>query len=169
MNRQLTLLRHAKSDWDSLSDSDYDRPLSHRGIRDANRVGRWLQEQAYAPDYIVSSPALRARQTIEAVNSVLEIAPQHIHYDSNIYMANRETLLQVLAGIPKKYSSILLVGHNPGLDELLVYLCAGKPEHSKDGKLLTTAAIASLAMPDNWKDLPPHACNLLKLIRPKDL
>lgn len=163
------MLRHAKSDWSRSSVQDYDHPLSGRGILDATGIGQWLKNHDHAPDYVISSPALRAWQTSEAVSYSLGVSAQNVHYDRNIYMADRDSLLKILASISADYRCVLLEGHNPGLDELLIYLAADKLKLSRNDKLLTTAAVAILLIPDEWNNLSAHSASLIKIMRPKKL
>ena len=169
MNKHLILLRHAKSDWSLSSAQDYDRPLSGRGIVDAAGTGQWLKNHNYAPDYVLSSPALRTWQTTEAVSYSIEISMPNIHYDKNIYMADCDSLLKILRNISTDYKCVLLVGHNPGLDELLLYLAADKLKLTRNDKLLTTAAVAILSIPDEWNNLHTHSATLINIMRPKKL
>jgi len=169
MNRQLILLRHAKSDWSLSSRQDYGRPLSGRGIVDVAGIGRWLKDHDYLPDYVISSPALRAWQTAESVSYSLGISAQIVHYDKNIYLADCNSLLKILKNLSENYRSVLLVGHNPGLDELLIYLAARKLKLTRNNKLLTTAAVAILSMPDDWNKLSAHSASLVDMVHPKEL
>jgi len=168
MSRQLMILRHAKSDWDNNALTDFDRPLAARGKKDAPRMGAWLREQGLIPDYVVSSPAKRAKQTVRKVCEELGIADTAINWEPSIYEASRYALGQVLAGCPAQAQRVLLVGHNPGLENLLAFLCDSVPQ-STDGKLLPTATVAQLAMPDDWSQLEPSTAQLIKLTRPRSL
>ena len=169
MSRELWLLRHAKSAWDAPAASDFDRPLAPRGAKDAPKMGRWLHAEGLRPQHIVSSPALRARQTIEAVAEALGLPAAKIHFDERIYMASRDTLLQVLGDCPSKAKQVLLVGHNPGLDALLEYLCGRDLPYQADGKLMTTAALARIRLKNDWQQLDSGVGTLLQLKRPKSL
>lgn len=168
MSRQLLILRHAKSDWDSGTSTDFERPLAKRGQRDAPRMGRWLDEQGLIPDYVVSSPALRAKQTTLKVCETLKIEATRLHWEGRIYEASAGILLEVLANCPESSSVVLLVGHNPGLEMLLRYLCSDIPIPA-DGKLLPTATLADVEMPDSWSRLDPGAGRLRSLTRPRSL
>lgn len=169
MSRQLILMRHAKSAWDSLASSDYERTLTERGLLDAARMGQWLKENGFIPDYVLSSPALRAWQTTESVSHALGLESHQVLYDKSVYLAGRDSLLKMLDKIPADKKTVLLVGHNPGLDQLLIYLAANKLNFTDTGKLLTTASAAILSMPQDWNNLSVHAANLLQLMRPKQL
>ncbi len=169
MTRRLWLLRHGKSDWHGETAHDFDRPLAGRGEGDAARVGEWLSKRGTAPDYVVSSPARRARQTTLAVCGALGIGEKRIFWDPRIYGASLDQLLDVLADCPATAACTLLVGHNPGLDELLMHLAGSRVETDAKGKLMTTAALADLAMPFAWGTLPPGCAELVTLQRPREL
>ncbi|MFW5723654.1 MAG: SixA phosphatase family protein [Halochromatium sp.] len=169
MPRELLLLRHAKSDWDTDAPSDLERPLAKRGRRDAPRIGEWLYREGLVPDLVLSSPAERARKTALKVCKGLDYDKRAIRWEAAIYEANLEHLLQVLAAYTQAPASVLLVGHNPGLESLLRYLTDGDLDEPKDGKLLPTAALARLEMPDDWRALEPGCALLLTLLRPKAL
>jgi phosphohistidine phosphatase len=166
--RQLIVLRHAKSDWDSETLMDFDRPLAKRGAKDAPRMGKWLHEQGLIPDHVLSSPAERAKQTTLRVCAALGIAEADIHWDAQLYAASRETLCRALADCPPTAGRVLLVGHNPGLEELLIYLCGTVPL-APDGKLLPTASAAQLMMPEDWTRLAPGSAHLIGITRPRSL
>ena len=169
MARELLLLRHAKSDWDSGAATDFDRPLSKRGKRDAPRIGEWLYREGLIPGLILSSPAERARETALRVCKGLDYSKRDIRWESSLYEADLDGLLQVLAAQARGPLSILLVAHNPGLEALVQYLTDGDLDEPKDGKLLPTATLARLEMPDNWHRLDAGCANLVTLLRPKSL
>ena len=164
----LIIMRHAKSDWSTSASSDFDRPLSRRGVRDAPRMAAWLADQELVPDMIISSPALRTKQTVLAVAEKLDIPEQDIIWDGAIYEASLDQLLQVLDKYSTAADSLLLVGHNPGLDYLVEYLSDRQPEYRR-GKLMTTAAVAVLDYGDNGISTREHSARLAMLVRPKDI
>jgi phosphohistidine phosphatase len=168
MKRRLLVLRHAKSDRGAGALDDFDRPLSKRGKKDAPRVGEWLKAQGLAPDCILSSPAVRARDTCRAVVDALGIAREGVVFDDRLYLAPPETLLEVLATAPAKAGTVLLVGHNPGLDGLVEYLAADPPARTASGKLMTTAALAWFETDDPWQRLGAGGAVLVALVRPKE-
>ncbi len=168
MGRQLLILRHGKSDW-NYAVSDFDRPLKKRGKQDAKNLGIWLLQQNQIPDYIVCSPAKRARKTAEKLSNQIGFSAQLIEYDQQIYAAELEDLLSVLANCPTDTERIMLVGHNPGLEELLEYLHKGILEIPVDGKLLPTATLALLTISDSWDSLSSNCAELLSIIRPSSL
>jgi phosphohistidine phosphatase len=162
--RELLLLRHAKSDW-SEGVEDFDRPLKQRGKKEALRMGEWLLEQNLCPDWIVSSPARRARETAEKLCKGLKLKKDDdIHFDDQIYEAGIFSLKHVLADCPVSSRRVLLVGHNPGLEDLLMDLAEGI-EADEDGKLLATATLARLQMPNDWRDLNSYCGHLVSITR----
>lgn len=169
MRRQLLLLRHGKSDWGAAASNDFDRPLKQRGIKAAQRMGLWLQQQIMIPDYIRSSPAARAKDTAEIISKAMGINAQQIYYDANLYAASLQHLKNALANCPPSAQRIMLIGHNPGLEFLLEFLIKGSLPIRKDGKLLATATLAVFAMPDNWNTLSAGCAELLSITRPADL
>jgi phosphohistidine phosphatase len=193
MPRELLILRHTKSDWDAKVASDFDRPLARRGKNDAPKIGAWLFREGLVPDYVVSSPARRAHQTAVKVCKALEIAKERIVWDTDIYDATLAALLDVLGRCPPESTTALLVGHNPGLETLVRYLCAddldpppngqlpppgplarlAMPERwdqlPEDGKLMPTGALARLEMPEHWDQLAPGCAQLIAITRPRTL
>jgi phosphohistidine phosphatase len=170
MKRTLLILRHAKSDWDAADvQNDYARPLARRGVRDAARMGRWLRAQAPRPERVLSSPARRARQTVERVAEAGGLSATTVRFDPRLYLASCDILCRRLAACPPMVKTLLLVGHNPGLDDLLEYLSADPPPRTESGKLLTAGALARLTLHDGWKGLEPHGATLVQLVRPREL
>lgn len=169
MARELLLLRHAKSDWDSDATSDIERPLAKRGRRDAPRIGEWLYREGLVPSLILSSPAERARETTLRVCKGLDYKKRDIKWDAAIYEADLETLLRVLGDYGQAPSTLLMVGHNPGLEDLLRYLADDDLDEVKEEKLLPTAALARLEMPDDWSSLEAGSALLARIVRPKTL
>ena len=168
MGRKLLLLRHGKSDW-KTDKNDFDRPLQDRGKRGAQRIGVWLATNAMIPDYVISSPAERALVTAEKCCKAMGQGSDNILQQQKIYLADVDDLLEVLRQIPAEASRVMLVGHNPGLEELLLSLTGGDVELAEDGKLLPTATLAILEIEENWSDLKQGSARLLKVIRPRAL
>jgi phosphohistidine phosphatase len=167
--KQLLLMRHAKSDWEAAANSDFERPLNPRGRHDAPRMGGWLQTQDMIPDLVLTSPARRANQTAQAVMEILGLDEARLQLVDEMYLASRATLLDVLATKLSAADSVLLVAHNPGLDDLVAWLADTPPPLSASGKLMTTAAIAWFELSGGSAKPGPDTASLKQLVRPADL
>jgi phosphohistidine phosphatase len=160
--KTLLLLRHAKSDWDDPSLRDFDRPLASRGQRDAPRIGNALRKHGPSPDLIVSSPAARARATIEAVVKAARLNLE-VRFDETVYGASAAELITLIRRLSDGISCALLVGHNPGLEDLVGRL-SGSQER------MPTAALACIEFQiDRWEDVCDGAGKLAWLLTPKGL
>ena len=164
--RRLQLLRHAKSDWSATYGSDLTRPLSARGRRAARAMARWMRDNQVTQDVVYTSPSTRTRQTLELMAK--EIRFKAIEIVDELYHADLDTFLEVLSQIPKEHSQVMLVGHNPGIEDLLLYLSDADPE-TTSGKLFPTAAFAEIRLPAQWDALSAGAGHLHILIRPGEL
>jgi len=132
-------------------------------------MGKWLHKHKITPGIILSSPAERAKQTALAVVGVLKLNPDQIQYNRDLYLADRATLLSILQSVPDTTESVLLVAHNPGLDDLVERLAPEPPPLSTSGKLMSTAAIAIFEIPGAWSKLQRGTAALQQLLRPKEL
>ena len=159
------LMRHAKSDRSDPAAVDFERPLTGRGRKAVAPMARWLRKEGFEPDLILSSPAVRARETALVLAHELDVRKSEIAWDERIYDADVGTLLEVIGG--RKETDLLLVGHNPGFDDLLSHLCSEPPPRDGEGKLLTTAAIAVLEF-DGPVGTRAGCARLAALKRPKD-
>lgn len=169
MTRELLILRHAKSAWDTDAATDFDRPLSKRGRKAAPKVGRFLAQQGLVPDFVVSSPAQRAKQTVISVCDPLGIGPAQINWDDRIYGAWTSSLVSVLMECPNDAQRVLIAGHNPGLETLLQHLCHHRVPTPYDGKLMPTAALAHLEITSDWDKLESGVASLISITRSRDL
>jgi len=167
MARELLLLRHGKSDWDTDA-SDFERPLKMRGKKAAYCAGKWLLKQKLVPDLVISSPAVRAIRTARVACKTMGLKRSRILTEDHIYLAHPEELIAVLHDCPEK-ARVMLVGHNPGLEDLMLYLIGGNVVMPDDGKLLPTATVAVLEMPDSWHELGKGCARLLSLTRPTEM
>jgi phosphohistidine phosphatase len=168
MTRELLIFRHGKSDRSVKSD-DFHRPLKDRGKRAAQRAGVWLAQQGLVPDQVISSPAERALVSAEKACKAMGLYAGKISRDKRVYAADLSTLLEVLAECPDSSRRVMLAGHNPGLEDLLSYLADGELPVADNGKLLPTAAIARLIMPEQWVGLSEGCASLVALMRPDQL
>lgn len=160
--KTLFLLRHAKSSWKDTSLPDFERPLNKRGRQAAPLVGKFMRKQKMRPDLILCSPAERARQTIALVGDAATFKAE-LRYDERIYEAHVARLLSVVSQIDEDAGKVLIVGHNPGLEELLEHL-TGEVRH------MPTAALAHITLDiERWADAREQSGELVRLVRPKEL
>ena len=144
--KRLLLLRHAKSSWDDASLDDWERPLNDRGRRDAPRAGEWLRDHLRQPDAIITSDAVRARTTAEAVAKAAGYS-RALVIEPSLYLATPQAVLDLLNAVPDEAQAVLVVGHNPGLEELVRQLTGGY--HA-----MPTAALIELELPiEHWSEL----------------
>ena len=170
--KTIYLARHAKSSWNSDASSDFDRPLNKRGESDSEKIGKELKRLHWMPEKIIASPAIRAKQTCKAYCSELDYPLANVEWNSEIYAAYTVTLLQILTSLEESIKSVMLIGHNPAMEDLLVHLCGYakiNEQQQKDGKIFTTANVAKLTCNSAWKDLVTNEMHLEKLLRPKEL
>lgn len=112
MSKTILIYRHAKSDWSAAYGSDHDRPLAKRGIKGAKKMGKWLGRMGEVPELVITSTALRARQTVEL--SALEGNWEcEIREDEKLYYESTSEIFEIIKALPDKYSSVMLVGHEP--------------------------------------------------------
>ena len=160
--KTLFVMRHAKSSWENSDLADFERPLNKRGLRVAPLVGETIRKNRFQIDLIVSSPAERAKQTAILVKKAAQTQVE-IKFDERIYEANTQTLLEVINGLNEKTKSAMLVGHNPGFENLVKAL-TGEIEP------MPTAALAVIDLKtDKWSDVEAGCGNLRVLIRPKEI
>ncbi|HTK39137.1 MAG TPA: histidine phosphatase family protein [Pyrinomonadaceae bacterium] len=159
--RVLYVMRHAKSSWAETDLADFDRPLNDRGQRDAPFMGNVMRDNGYVPDIILSSPAVRARETARLVRQGGELNSE-LASDDRIYEASPQTLRQVVSEINDKCPSAMLVGHNPGIEGFIRYL-TGTLEP------MPTAALAVIELnAASWSSVAANSGKVIKIIRPKD-
>ena len=159
--KTLLLLRHAKSSWDDASLSDLERPLNDRGRRTAPFMGELIKRRGISPDVIVSSPAERARETATLVSKSAGILAE-IGIDPSIYEASPDDLRKVTSALDDKYTSVMLVGHNPGI-EAFIHFLTGHTER------MPTAALAVIELEiEKWVDINDGCGSRYEIIRPKD-
>jgi phosphohistidine phosphatase len=170
--KRLTLLRHAKSDWDDPVARDFDRPLNHRGEKAALLMGQFAARRQMQFDTLVASPAVRVVQTLETFFAGFG-ATLDARWDRRIYLASSPTLLDVIRDLPDSADSALLTGHNPGLEELILDLVPddGNNPMREDVEIkYPTASIAVLDLNiDRWDQAQENSATLVSFTRPRDL
>ncbi len=143
--KTLTIVRHAKSSWKDVTLPDRKRPLNKRGKRDAPEMGRRIMEHGIRPSLIVSSPATRAWTTARIVADEIGYPREFLHKEGSLYLASLDRLLDVIVEQDVAFNSLMLVGHNPGLTDLVNYFVPGLTAN------LPTAGVVSLDIDsDDW-------------------
>lgn len=168
--KNLTLLRHAKSGWDDPVSRDFDRPLNPRGRRAARTVGLEMKAQGLAFDRVLASPARRVVETLEEVEAAY--GPLRPDYDQRLYLASTATLLEIVRGTPDRVERLLLVGHNPGLEEIALRLSRRDEAglRSEVEVKYPTGTVAEIELPvEHWTDVAERSGRLVRFIRPRDL
>lgn len=159
--KHLLLLRHAKSSWDDQDLKDFDRPLNKRGIKAAKLVGQFLRREEIKIDLVISSPAKRARETIELVWPAAKLEAE-LKFEDRIYEATPRTLLAVITEVKASVNTLMLVGHNPGFEGLLEAV-------TSEARRLPTASMAFIDLDDDeWKEARAGG-KLVRLVTPKEL
>jgi phosphohistidine phosphatase len=169
--KTLTLLRHAKSAWDDPVARDFDRPLNPKGARAAVAIGQHMRSLGLSFDHVVASPALRVMETVEhlARGYGRAIEPE---WDRRLYLASTAMLIDLIHALPPEAESALLIGHNPGLEELVLLLTADTPDAALRREVAIkypTASLAELHIVGDWSALLPGEARLMRFIRPRDL
>lgn len=159
--KTLLLLRHAKSSWDDPELADFDRPLNSRGIRSAKFLGELIHERLIRADRVISSPAKRAKHTAVLVSQIGGLP--EVVYDDRIYEASVIRLVGLIGEFDDGFDSILLIGHNPGIADLIRILTGESHE-------IPTAALSQINLSiEHWSEIAPECGKLEYVIRPKDL
>jgi phosphohistidine phosphatase len=163
VSKRLVVVRHAKSSWDDPSLADHDRPLAPRGQKALPRLRDHLSGIAPPPDLVLCSTSLRTRQTLDGVLPVLgEDVP--IELDGALYGAGADRMLTRLRGVDDRVSCVLLIGHNPGVEDLVELLVDSEPGPPD---AFPTAAVAVLSFDGAWQSLTPVSASLLSLWTPR--
>lgn len=168
MQRELILLRHAKSAW-PLGVRDRERPLTERGRANAKRAGEALAGGQRLPDLIVASPAVRTTETAQLVSAEIPSVP--LAFDESIYAATWWEVLDVVRALDPMHSFVVLVGHNPAMEDLASELANDDSDSEALKRLRTkfpTCAMASLVSDQPWASWGTSACALTRFWTPRD-
>ncbi len=160
--RRVTLVRHAKSSWDTPGQADHDRPLNERGKRNAPMMGKRLLARGARPSLILTSTAKRARETAKIIAFQINYPREFIHSEADLYLATPEKILSVIAAQDDNFHDLLVVGHNPGMTELATRL-SGRPI----GNLPTAGVICVDVKLAGWSELGTVQGNMVYFDYPK--
>jgi phosphohistidine phosphatase len=167
--KRVYLLRHAKSSWKDRSLADRDRPLARRGRRAAEAMAGHLEAAGVRPDLVLCSPALRTRETLERIEPGFggEI---ELRVEEQLYGASEASLFDRLSALPEEIGSVMLIGHNPGLEELGLALASEGEGLVRMREKYPTGALATIELPaDSWSRIERGSGHLVAYVRPADL
>jgi phosphohistidine phosphatase len=168
--RQLYLLRHAKSSWDDPGVDDHDRPLAGRGEKALARMREHLARAAAGPELVLCSSARRTRMTLDGIADALP-ADVDIEVEDGLYAATGGALLSRLHQVPDDVGRVMLIGHNPGLEDLALLLVgAGDPStRARMATKFPTGALATLGFDGPWAALDADGATLEGFVVPREL
>jgi len=165
--KRLFLLRHAKSSWDDPGLDDRDRPLAPRGRRASELIAGHLRREGIAPSLVLCSSARRTRETLERVIPALDASD--VSMEDGLYGASSGGLLERLREVPEDIESVMLVGHQPAIQELALDLAGDGAELARVRAKFPTAALATLLFAGEWSELAPGSAELVAYVKPKEL
>ncbi|MGZ8556143.1 MAG: SixA phosphatase family protein, partial [Sulfuricurvum sp.] len=160
--KTLYIIRHAKSDWNDLSLSDFERPLSKRGEKNVFFMGESLSQQKINPDLIISSPAVRAKITAKEIAKKVGYNTKEIVYAKGLYLADVDTIEEILKKVPSSKNTIFIVGHNPGLTLFAEYISGYTIDN------IPTCGIFCVTLKeDDWKSIGRGMAKFVSFDSPK--
>lgn len=163
--KHILLLRHAKSSWDEPGLDDFDRPLAKRGLRDAPRMGAFAKKAGMIPDHIISSPAKRAKQTAGLFSKSAGIENREIQWEDDFYSGSGFDYLKAVQECEEEFETIMLVGHNPKMEETVSLLCS---DHRSYPVRMPTAALVCIEHPAvKWSQIKEGTARLKWMVIPK--
>ena len=166
--KRVYLLRHAKSAWDDPTLRDRDRPLAPRGRKAAKRMGRWARKHDVRPQLVVCSSAVRARETLQRMLPAL--GEPEVWVEVTLYAASADTLLERIGAFPDEVDDAMLVGHNPGVMDLVLLLARPGSLRDRASENVPTGALAVLDLDvHRWPDVSAGAATLRRFVVPREL
>ncbi|MGH2960659.1 MAG: SixA phosphatase family protein [Solirubrobacterales bacterium] len=167
-SKRLHLLRHAKSDWDDPELADHDRPLAPRGRRASRAIATHLADKGIDPALVLCSSSARTRETLDRIASAL--GSPTVEIEDGLYGAGAATLLERLRRVPDTVGSVMVIGHNPGIEELALELAGSGPDVKRMERKYPTAALATLTVPgESWSELAEGRSELVAFVLPREL
>lgn len=163
---RLFLLRHAKSSWDEPGLADPDRPLAKRGRRASKTIGRHIRSEGIAPGLVLCSSSERTRETLKRIGLPDDV---EVRIEPDLYAASAGELLAVLNRVPDDVDSVMVIAHNPGIQDVALQLAGDGAEIHRVREKFPTAALATLDCDGPWRKLVPGACELVGFVKPKEL
>ena len=167
--RTVFLLRHGKSSWSDTAIADIDRPLAPRGRRASRLIAKYMRRKKIRPALVLCSPSRRTRQTLKAIESSLENGVT-VELVPELYAASETELLERLRTVPDSAASVMVIGHNPGLQDLALALASRGTELAQLREKFPTGALATLAVEgDSWASVGPGDAELVDYVVPRQL
>jgi phosphohistidine phosphatase len=166
--KRLYLLRHAKSSWDDPELSDHDRPLAKRGRRASKLIAEHLGRERTKPALILCSSARRTQETLDRIAPAVGAEPE-VRIERELYGADSADLLDRLRGLPEDVGSVMLIGHNPAIQDLALALAGRGPAVGTMREKFPTAALATLEFDGAWRELDSGAGSVVAFVKPRDL
>ena len=166
--KRLFLLRHAKSSWDDPELDDHERPLAPRGRRAAKLLAGYLSRERVAPALVLCSAARRTRETLERIAPALG-EDVRVEIERELYAASERRLLERLRSVGEDVDSVMLIGHNPGVEQLALLLAGSGQKLDAVRRKYPTAALATLEFSGPWRELGPSGAELTDFVTPKQL
>ena len=163
--RRLFLLRHAKSSWDEPGLADRERPLASRGRKATKLIAAYLRDEGISPQLVLCSSSVRTRETLRG----LRLDEADVRIEDDLYGASADELLAVVRHLPDEVDSVMLVGHNPGIEDLTIRLSGQGEELARVRQKFPTAALATLELDGSWRELAPGGAELVAFVKPKEL
>lgn len=159
----LILVRHAKSSWKDLGQSDHDRPLNNRGRASAHALGNWLRSQELVPDHVITSSAMRACET----HDHMALGPLSTKIERGLYLAGADVMLRHLQNA--KGNMVMMVGHNPGISEFAELLAVSLPSHPEFRNYPTAATTVFKFDIQSWENVRFGSGTVTNFTVPRDL
>lgn len=168
--KTILLLRHAKSSWKDSTLADFDRPLNKRGREATKQISDYLAREKWLPSQVLCSPAKRTRETLDGIQDAFgEAVP--VRFEKGIYMADAPVLLRRLRRLSDSLGSVMVIGHNPGLEHFALMLTDAEdtPLRRQMAAKFPTGTLAAIGCDiDHWTDLKPACGSLEAFVRPRD-
>jgi phosphohistidine phosphatase len=168
MGKRLFLLRHAKSSWDDPTLADHDRPLASRGRRASRAISDHLRRERIAPTLVLCSSSTRTRETLERIAVGFDDEVD-VRIEPGLYMASARDLLERLREVGGDVESVMVIGHQPAIQELALSLARGGAQVERLRGKFPTAALATLAFRGSWGGLAPGVAELVAFVKPREL
>lgn len=168
--KSLHLLRHAKSSWDDPTLPDHERPLAPRGHRASKVIARHLLERGITPELVLCSSSVRTRETLALVSAGFDPAIEtRVDIEQGLYAVSAEDLLARIRRAPETIESVMLIAHNPSIQELAMELAAPARGIERIREKFPTAALATFEIADPWNAVEPGSAHLVEFVKPREL